>query len=262
MRPPSPFGPRIATSLGLAAALLLAELVTFEGDYTRPNTVYAADSTPSPVPTVVLPGQGIPTPTPAGVPGSAAPTLPGQQVGAPPAGPNLVAAAVPASQLQQVSDQIAATSQQVSQAVQDPTLSVDAKVQRITALAVQFNQLVAQWQQLLAQAQPGVAGATAPACGPACGPQAPASVAGIQASPTLVPASSLVAPTPSPSTPAGLAPVGPTADQLRAQLTDIAQQMAQVSADPTLSADAKTTQLGVLGAEFNLLMAQLKQLGG
>jgi hypothetical protein len=51
-------------------------------------------------------------------------------------------------------------------------------------------------------------------------------------------------------------------DQLRSQLATVSQQMSQVSQDTTLSVEAKSAQLTSLANQFNMLMAQLQQLGG
>ena len=101
----------------------------------------------------------------------------------------------PISAAQQTSEQIASVSQQVTQAVQDQSLPIDAKIQRINTLAAQFNQLVVQWQQQLAQIS--LLTAAAPT---------PPSVAGVQATPSVVSAPSvatLPSPTPTPNRPGG-----------------------------------------------------------
>jgi hypothetical protein len=53
-----------------------------------------------------------------------------------------------------------------------------------------------------------------------------------------------------------------TPDQVRAQLASVSQQMSQVSQDTTLSVEVKSAQLTALANQFNVLMAQLQQLGG
>jgi hypothetical protein len=222
-------GLRIAASTALMAALAFAQLGTSTSTYGNGETVYA---------------QTLPTPN----------STPG------PTNPNVAAA--PVTALQQTSDQITSVSQQVTQAAHDPSMPIDAKVQLINNLAAQFNALVAQWQQQLSQisAIPAPASAPAPASTPApvcnspvCAPPlSPGSLAGVQGTPTS-----------SPSTGMPAAPVtNPTADQLRAQIAAVSQQIAQVSHDPTLSTQAKTAQLNALGAQFNQLTSQLQQLGG
>ena len=132
--------------------------------------------------------------------------------------------------------QIATIAQQVAQTVHDPSLSTDAKVQQVNALATQFNQLVAQWQQQTSLI-------TVP----------PPPVAGVQATPVPVGMPQTTAP---PQT------GGTAADQLRAQIGVVTQQMAQVTQDPSLTPEARTAQLKALGTQFDQLMQQLQQLGG
>jgi HAMP domain-containing protein len=147
--------------------------------------------------------------------------------------------------------QIATLSQQVAQTVHDPTLSTDAKVQQVNVLAQQFNQLVAQWQQ-----QAALTTAAAAPVG-----MQPPTVAGVQATPMPFG----MPQTQPPSVPPTTAPPptgGTAADQLRAQIGVVTQQMAQVSQDPSLTPEARTTQLKALGKQFNQLMQQLQQLGG
>ena len=241
-------GVRVASSAAAVVGLVVIQFATLTSSYADDGPiVVAVIVTPT---TIAAPfGAGFsqtqtqPQLTPTVI---ATPTL----VGQPPELAGQPAPAVP-SALQQASDRIAVVSQQVADAVHDPSLTIDAKVQRINTLASQFNQLVAQWQQQLPQSS--AAAGTIPAVGT---PQAvpPGLVAPVPTSPTG----------PIPGQPVG-GPAqtgGTNADQLRAQIAAISQRMTQISQDPTLSSDAKTTQLAALGAQFNQLMMQLQQLGG
>lgn len=222
-------GLRLRVSAALALAIVLGALAN--SVHATNDPVYAIDLTPTPG--ITPTPNSFATPTPISMPGGVAVS------GSPSPSPT---AAVPSSSFtvpspaQQASDQISAVSQQVTQAVQDQSLPIDAKVQKINSLAAAFNQLVAQWQQLTQNPT-----STSP------------SVAGVQSTPT--PLTGLNAtPTPAPAT------GGSTADQLRAQIATVSQQMTQVSQDPSLTTDARTAKLTALGAQFNQLMAQLQQL--
>ena len=260
-------GPRIAVSAALAFVLLLTQLATSNYGYAKGKTLYAIGATPSPTVTAIgIADQRLATPTVVASPGAATPTPPAvvRPLVATPVVSNPGEATAPVSALQQSSDQISAVSQEVAQAIQDPALSTDAKVQRINSLATQFNQLVAQWQQQLAQYGIPTGAPPAPVCGTECTQQVqPPSVAGVQATPTAASAPHATASlTATPSTNRSSLAGGPTADQLRAMITAVSQQMAQVSQDPSLSAEVRTAQLSTLGAQFNQLMTQLQQLGG
>ena len=133
-------------------------------------------------------------------------------------------------------------SEQVSQAVRDPSLAVDAKVERINSLAGQFNQLVGQWQQqrlrvraLLVVPQhlsAALCAASHHHRSLVFRPHRPRRRRRMRTGLTSTPSINR-------SKSAG----GPTADQLRAQITAVSRQMAQASQDLSLSADVKTEQL-------------------
>jgi HAMP domain-containing protein len=230
-------GVRVASSAAAVAGLVFIQFATLRSSYADNGlVVVAVDVTPTLMTAPVAPGVAQLPPTPI-----ATPTLMGQPV------PSVT------SPSQQASDRIAAVSQQVADTANDASLPVETKVERINGLASQFNQLVAQWQQQLSQTSA------------AAGPLPP--LANPQATPPV-----LVA-TPAPTVPTGLIPVqtvatpfpppgASTADQLRAQIAAISQQMAQIAQDPSINGDLKTTQLAALGAQFNQLMTQLQQLGG
>lgn len=159
-------------------------------------------------------------------------------------------------------------------------MTVDMKTQQINALAAQFNQLVLVWQQqvtalqtsVAAQTPSGPIGSTAPVAGVGSTPTAVGASVGASGS-TSATAAVTTTPTPTPTSPGstllGASPsmtpgplVSLTPDQLRAQIAAVSQRMTAVSNDPTLSAAAKTRQLQDLGAQFNQLVQQLRQLGG
>ena len=213
---------RIIITTAIALGVLFAQLLASSSAYGTNAPMYAIDATPSPT-TAQTGSFTFATPTPVLLSATAVAAI--QATGATGA----------TSGAQQSSDQIASVSQQVTQAVQDQSLSIDAKVQRITSLAAQFNQLVAQWQQLLQTS-------TAPA-----------------AAATPLPTAAIATPLPVPTAVAPVAGGTPTADQLRAQIATISQQMAQISQDPTLSADTRAQKLSALATQFNQLMAQLPQ---
>ena len=151
-------------------------------------------------------------------------------------------------------DAIASIAATVGQIAHDPTMAVETKTQQITALAAQFNQLVAQWQQ-----QQAALGLIAP---PAVTPQPStttcvAPCTGTPA-PGVAPAEVGAVATPTPAS--GTGATG-TADQLRAQIAAVSQQMNQVSQDTGLTNDARVQQLTTLSAQFNQLMTQLQQTG-
>ncbi|MBV9135265.1 MAG: hypothetical protein JO020_24785 [Chloroflexi bacterium] len=214
---------RIIITTAIALGVLFAQLLASSSAYGTNAPMYAIDATPSPT-TAQTGSFTFATPTPVLLSATAVAAI--QATGATGA----------TSGAQQSSDQIASVSQQVTQAVQDQSLSIDAKVQRITSLAAQFNQLVAQWQQQLLQTS------TAPA-----------------AAATPLPTAAIATPLPVPTAVAPVAGGTPTADQLRAQIATISQQMAQISQDPTLSADTRAQKLSALATQFNQLMAQLPQ---
>ncbi len=174
---------------------------------------------------------------------TATPTLVGQAgisppVGAPqPPGANLPVGATSATS-QQTSDQMAG----VAQVTQDPSIPVDAKTQQITLLASQFNQLVHQWQNAERRARYASgaerdchAGAEPGPAADAAGSDQPFPLAAVQPTPPVVT---------NPSAPSAAS----TPDQLRTQISGVAQQMAQVSQDASIPVDLKTAQLNNLPA--------------
>jgi HAMP domain-containing protein len=252
MQRPFVVGLRVAPGAALVIGSLLIQMgISTRGDATT-GTAYALDATSTPSPMPLGPAFGQPTATP---------TLVGQAGISPPAGApqppgaNLPVGATSATS-QQTSDQIAVVAQQVAQVTQDPSLPVDAKAHQITLLASQFNQLVDQWQmQSVATGTQGVPSATAtPALSPALQPTPPAVT-------NPVPPAA-VQPTPPVVTNPAAPPAASTPDQLRTQISGVAQQMAQVSQDASIPVDLKTAQLNNLASQFNQLMLQLQQHGG
>jgi hypothetical protein len=255
-------GARVALGVALTVGLLFAEAELLAPDRGATlKTVYAADMTPSPTPTSSLGGARgfLPTPTlasklaststPISTPVTA--TGPSALAASPTPTPAAATAPSPAatgpSPSQAASDQVATVAGQIAQIASDPNVSVEVKTTQINSLASQFNQLVAAWQQ---QAQ---------TAGAQVAPNAPngVQVATTQAAPTLPGATVTPVGTPTPALTGA-----PTADQLRAQIAQIAQQMGTVSQDDSLSADDKATQLDALATQFNQLTLQLQQLGG
>jgi hypothetical protein len=171
--------------------------------------------------------------------------------------------------------QIASVAERVAQVAADATLPADAKTQQVAALADEFNRLVVQWEAEKARppASPTPGVASPPPTAPAAAippPTAPAAAI----PPPMSPAAA-VAPqaTPSGAIPPPTSPGGPiplddpspatagTADQLRAQIADIADQMGQVSNDTSLPLDQKVARLTTLAAQFDQLVLQLNQQG-
>ncbi len=130
----------------------------------------------------------------------------------------------------------------VAQVTQDPSIPVDAKTQQITLLASQFNQLVHQWQNAERRARYASgaerdchAGAEPGPAADAAGSDQPFPLAAVQPTPPVVT---------NPSAPSAAS----TPDQLRTQISGVAQQMAQVSQDASIPVDLKTAQLNNLPA--------------
>src|SRR6266536_3560289 len=151
-----------------------------------------------------------------------------------PPGANLPVGATSATS-QQTSDQMAGVAQV-------PSIPVDAKTQQITLLASQFNQLVHQWQNAERRARYASgaardchAGAEPGPAADAAGSDQPFPLAAVQPTPPVVT---------NPSAPSAAS----TPDQLRTQISGVAQQMAQVSQDASIPVDLKTAQLNNLPA--------------
>ena len=214
--------------------------------------VYADPLPAAAQPVQPQPGQLTPTPTSSTMTVTPVPSIPGVP-GVPPRPSPVTTTAASSSP---ATDAIANVAQTVGQIARDPSMAVETKAQQITALATQFNLLVAQWQQHQAAlglaAPPGIVT-----------PQPSTSTCGMPCSGTTGTAPGVTGVgalmTPTPRVEAFPATGGAsTADQLRAQLAAVTQQMSQVSLDTTLTNDARVQQLNALSAQFNQLMTQLQ----
>jgi hypothetical protein len=165
-------------------------------------------------------------------------------------------------------DQIVGTAQQIANIAADPNMSVDLKTQQINVLTGQFNQAVATWQQQVQMTAASTSALSDPSVTvgglPTAQPNAFAPGVSGTPSPTPTGITSFTTPTASatPSVIPASAGGQSAADQLRAQIAQVSQQMASVAQDPTLKTDTRAALLSGLAAQFNQLMAQLQQLGG